>query len=125
MDPLTGEPIAAEIAGMDRLTDLGATLSGMLSSPITLVSILLTFAIALWRPWWWVPGVLALIADVAATLLLYRFWQSQGIDVTQQFWRGFVLFGIITYAVFLIARLLMLLVNRVEPAPPRIDDDRE
>ncbi len=110
---------------MDSLTDLGGTLSGMLSSPITLVSILLAFAIGLWRPWWWVPALLALIADMAATLLLSAFWQSQGISVAHQFWKGFALFGVITYTVFLAARLLILCVNKIEPALPRIDEDEK
>jgi hypothetical protein len=75
---------------MGYLDWLFGTLWGMLDSPITFVTIVLAFSLGLWRKEWWIPILVALIADGATVLILYKHWRRIEIDVTTQASAGMV-----------------------------------
>jgi hypothetical protein len=97
---------------MGYLDWLFGTLWGMLDSPITFVTIVLAFSLGLWRKEWWIPILVALIADGATVLILYKHWQRIEIDVTTQALQGALLFAVFTYLAFAFGRLLIVIHSR-------------
>lgn len=92
---------------MDRVGSMVETLRTMLESPITLVMIVITFFLSMWRGSWWMPAIVALVADAVSALVLYKHWQRVGIDVGTQIWQGALLFAAYTYFVYALVRLII------------------
>jgi hypothetical protein len=81
--------------------------------PITFITIVLAFSVGLWRKEWWIPAIIALIADGASILVLYNHWRRLDIDIMSKAWQGALLFAIFTYSAYVLARLLVLIHSRV------------
>jgi hypothetical protein len=92
---------------MDSFTSILDELRLMFDSPIALVTVVVAFWVCLWSGRWWVPAVVALLADGISALVLYKHWLRVGIDFKSQIWHGALLFAILTYSAYVLARLLV------------------
>jgi hypothetical protein len=114
------------VAYVAELAGLVEVLGDMLSSPITVVAIVLTLALGIWLPRSWIlPAIVAFVADVVAVLLLYKSWEAQGIGVAEQSLQGFGLFCIITYCTYVVVQIIKMVLNKVEASSRQASNDKE
>ncbi len=80
-------------------------MAGRLSDPFTWVALVVAFAVGFWRPLWWAPLAIAIVAQTFLAVRLYAWWQSLGLDVSTRFFQGLVILAVLSYVAYGLARL--------------------